>query len=188
VPDPAVKTFYETGESELWTNDNIDDYFSEIANFKCSCCQGSSKICYDYENLSMKRSLLTSRVKRRMFLESRGIVYPLTKNNSVDIGSQGSVTSSIPCKKQFNVVDFYLKEQAGGVARKMIELEQDIEAIECIDRMSPGAVKEIQVVDDNINQASQDGDDGDDDVVDDDDDDDDDIYCKNSYAYEGYDL
>ena len=61
-PDPIVKTFYETGESELWTNDNsnnidFDDYFSEKMNFKCLCCQGSSTACYDYANPSIRKLL-----------------------------------------------------------------------------------------------------------------------------------
>lgn len=51
-PDARVTDFYENGKTELWTSDNINDYFevSDDSKFQCISCEGSSKACYNFAN------------------------------------------------------------------------------------------------------------------------------------------
>jgi len=127
-PDPKVKRFYETGESELWTNDSssnidFDDYFDEIKNFKCSCCGGSSKACYDYANPSIKKRLKELMQDEYSEIEMNKILSALAK--------QGYDTMDRLLKR--NLPEEKLKN--------WFELEGDIR-----DRVIEDAVEAIQLI------------------------------------------
>jgi hypothetical protein len=131
-PDPKVKTFYETGESELWTNDNsnnidFDDYFSEKMNFKCPCCQGSSKACYDYENPSIEKRL-------RELIQDEYTESEMNKILSA-LAKQGYDTMDRLLKRELTVEKLKSWFEAEGDIRDRV-IEDAVEAIQLIFRQS----------------------------------------------------